>query len=80
MNYKYKINNIIHYLVVSEAFYKNGVILAKNSLVGRFDPDPVQILNLYRAQCKLEAYEEIAHSLEQILFDGYQKGSVENYF
>lgn len=74
MTDKEKINNIIHYIIIAEAQYKNEVIIAQDSILKHFCADPVQILNLYRAQSKLEAYEEISRKIERILFDDYRNG------
>lgn len=74
MTDKEKINNIIHYIIISEARYRNEVIIAQNSILKHYFSDPVQILNLYKAQCKLDVYMEISRSLERILFDDYRMG------
>lgn len=69
MTYKEKINNIICCLLFASAECENNLIDCKNNFEMFKQPDPFTILELYKAQCKLEAYKELSAKIEKILFD-----------
>lgn len=69
MTHKEKINNIIVCLLFASAEYENSVIDCRNNFEKLKNPDTYAILELYKAQCKLEAYKELSAKIERILFD-----------
>lgn len=69
MTDKEKINNLICCILFASAEYENQIIMYKNSFEIHKSTDPYLILDLYKAQCKYEAYKELSVKIEKILFD-----------
>ena len=68
MTDKEKINNLICCILFASAEYENQIIMYKNSFEIHKSTDPYLILDLYKAQCKYEAYKELSVKIEKILF------------
>lgn len=69
MTDKEKINNLICCILFASAEYENQIIMYKNSFEKHKSTDPYLILDLYKVQCKYEAYKELSVKIEKILFD-----------
>ena len=69
MTDKEKINNLICCILFVSAEYENQIIMYKNRFEIHKTTDPYLIFDLYKAQCKYEAYKELSVKIEKILFD-----------
>ena len=65
MTDKEKINNLICCILFASAEYENQIIMYKNSFEKHKSTDPYLILDLYKAQCKYEAYKELSVKIEK---------------
>lgn len=68
MNDKEKINLIERYLYVCETYVHNDLIKYQNAVIRSSSADLYDLLKLFKAQTRYEAYSEFVRDLEKILY------------
>lgn len=68
-----KLKLIMQYLSVADSYIHSELISIENSIIRSPNTLPEDILRLYRAKVRYEAFKEFCADLEKIVYDNYGK-------
>lgn len=68
-----KLKLIMQYLSVADSYIHSELISIENSIIRSPNTFPEDILRLYRAKVRYEAFKEFCADLEKIVYDNYGK-------
>jgi len=73
MTDKEKIELVSRYLCYVDSYIYKDMINVQNSVIRSPNTQPEDILKLYKARTRYEAFKEFSSDLEKILYEGYVK-------
>lgn len=73
MTDKEKIDLVLRYLCYVDSYIYHDMTAIQNSVIRSPNTRPEDILRVYKARIRYEAFREFSSDLEKILYEGYGK-------
>lgn len=73
MTDKEKIELVLRYLCYVDSYIYRDMTTIQNSVIRSPNTRPEDILRVYKARIRYEAFKEFSSDLEKILYEGYGK-------